>query len=109
MEAISMISIQVDSSNKEIANKISKNLGLNMSTFVNVVIKQLIYTNSLPFDVKTPRPSKELLVALEEGEDILNGDVEAKEYHNINDLLENLKNKLNTVTDTKYEIKYTSK
>lgn len=101
MEAISMISIQVDSSNKEIANKISKNLGLNMSTFVNMVIKQLIYTNGFHFDVKIPRPSKELLVALEEGEDILKGDVVAKEYHNINDLLENLKNKLNTVTDTK--------
>ena len=49
MEAISMISIQVDSSNKEIANKISKNLGLNMSTFVNMVIKQFIYTNGFPF------------------------------------------------------------
>ena len=70
MEAISMISIQVDSSNKEIANKISKNLGLNMSTFVNMVIKQLIYTNGLPFDVKIPRTSNELLVALEEGEEI---------------------------------------
>ena len=50
----SAISVLVDSHDKEMANNILKNLGLNMSTFVNMAIKQLLYTNGLPFEVKTP-------------------------------------------------------
>ena len=39
MEALtSAISVQVDTHDKEIANSILKNLGLNMSTFVNMAI-----------------------------------------------------------------------
>lgn len=50
----SAISVQVDTKDKEMANDILKNLGLNMSTFVNMAIKQLLYTNGLPFEVKNP-------------------------------------------------------
>ena len=50
----SAISVQVDTRDKEMANDILKNLGLNMSTFVNMAIKQLLYTNGLPFEVKNP-------------------------------------------------------
>ena len=38
-----------------------------------------------------PRPSKELLEALQEGEDILNGKIKAKGYTNMYDLLKDLK------------------
>ena len=38
-----------------------------------------------------PRPSKELLEALQEGEDILNGKVKAKSYTNMYEMLKDLK------------------
>jgi cysteinyl-tRNA synthetase len=50
----SLVSVQVDTHDKEMANDILKTLGLNMSTYVNMAIKQLLYTNGLPFEVKTP-------------------------------------------------------
>lgn len=50
----SAISVQVDLQDKEMANDILKKLGLNMSTYVNMAIKQLLYTNGLPFEVKNP-------------------------------------------------------
>lgn len=50
----SLVSVQVDTHDKEMANNILKNLGLNMSTYVNMAIKQLLYTNGLPFEVKNP-------------------------------------------------------
>ncbi len=50
----SLVSVQVDTHDKEMANDILKNLGLNMSTYVNMAIKQLLYTNGLPFEVKNP-------------------------------------------------------
>ena len=36
------ISVQIDSHDKEVASSILKKLGLNMSTYVNMAIKQLI-------------------------------------------------------------------
>ena len=45
----SAISVQVDAHDKEVANGILRNLGLNMSTFVNMAIKQLINKDGIPF------------------------------------------------------------
>ena len=85
------ISVQVDRKDKELATGILSNLGLNMSTYVNMAIKQLINKDVVPFEVVNPRPSKELLEALQEGEDILNGKVKAKSYTNMYEMLKDLK------------------
>lgn len=85
------ISVQVDRKDKELATGILSNLGLNMSTYVNMAIKQLINKDGVPFEVVNPRPSKELLEALQEGEDILNGKVKATSYTNMYEMLKDLK------------------
>ena len=85
------ISVQVDRHDKELATGILNNLGLNMSTYVNMAIKQLINKDGVPFEVVNPRPSKELLEALQEGEDILNGKIKAKSYTNMYEMLKGLK------------------
>lgn len=85
------ISIQVNRQDKEIATSILSNLGLNMSTYVNMAIKQLINKNGVPFDVINPKPSKELLKAFQEGEDILNGKINAKSYTNMYEMLKDIK------------------
>ena len=88
------ISVQVDRKDKEVATGILSKLGLNMSTYVNMAIKQLINKDGVPFDVVNPKPSKELLEALQEGEDILNGKVKAKRYHSIKELIGDLENEV---------------
>ena len=85
------ISVQLDSQDKEIATGILKKLGLNMSTYVNMAIKQLINKDGVPFEVVNPKPSKELLEALQEGEDILNAKVKAKSYTNMYEMMKDLK------------------
>ena len=93
MESLtSAISVQVDTYDKEVANSILKKLGLNMSTFVNMAIKQLIYTDGLPFQVKNPSPNKELLEALKESEIIMQEIKEGKRkgYSNMDDLIKAL-------------------
>ena len=86
------ISVQIDSKDKELASNILKKLGLNMSTYVNMAIKQLINKDGVPFEVVNPKPSRELLKALKEGEDILqeinNGKI--KGYNNMEDLIKSL-------------------
>lgn len=88
------ISVQVDRKDKEVATGILSKLGLNMSTYVNMAIKQLINRDGVPFDVVNPKPSKELLEALQEGEDILNGKINAKRYHSIKELIGDLENEV---------------
>ena len=87
---MSTISVQVDSHDKELAGSILKSLGLNMSTFVNMAIKQLINTDGMPFEVKNPKPNRELIEALKEGEEILNGKKNTKSYRNVRKMVEEI-------------------
>ena len=70
-KTMTTISVQINKEDKELAYEILKDLGLNMSTYINMAIKQLIKNNGVPFKVTNSKPSKELLEALQEGEDIL--------------------------------------
>ena len=88
----STIRVQVDSCDKDVATYILKRLGLTMSEFINVAIKQLIYENGIPFEVVNTKLSKELSETLQEGDDILNGKIDAKGYNNMYELLKDLKN-----------------
>ena len=66
----SAINVQVNSEDKEQAINILSDLGMNMSTFINLAIKQLIKHEKIPFEISNPRPSQTLLNALLESEEI---------------------------------------
>ncbi len=57
----SAINVQVDAKDKELATNILKNLGLNMSTYINMAIKQLINKDGVPFDITLPKEENDLL------------------------------------------------
>ncbi len=63
----SVVNVNVDSNLKNQANAILNDLGLNMSTAINMFLTQIVKRDGLPFEVSNPKPSKELLEALEEG------------------------------------------
>ena len=92
----SAINVNVPTDVKEEANELFNNLGLNMSTAINIFLKRVIFERGLPFEVKevNPKPSKELMEALDEGEQILkdikNG--KRKPYNNPDELFANLDN-----------------
>ncbi len=86
---MSAINVQVDSYDKEVASGILKNLGLNMTTYVNMAIKQLIYKDGLPFEVSNPKPSSTLMAALKEADEI-EQDIKGgtnKGYNNVDEML----------------------
>ncbi|MBR2543123.1 type II toxin-antitoxin system RelB/DinJ family antitoxin [Candidatus Saccharibacteria bacterium] len=62
------IQIRVDKKTKEEASELFEELGTSMSGAVNMFLKQCVNTGSIPFRIKRPRPSKELLEAMEEAE-----------------------------------------
>lgn len=88
----SAINVQIDTKTKQEATAILSDLGLSMSTAINLFLKQVIKRDGLPFKVTNPKPTKELLEALKEGEQILD-DLKSgkrKGYNNIQDLIKSL-------------------
>ena len=88
----SAVNVQVNSEDKEQAINILDDLGMNMSTFINLAIKQLIKHERIPFEISNPKPKRDLLDALLEASElkkrINNG--ENIGCNNMNDLISRL-------------------
>ena len=80
------IQIRVDKKTKEEANELFEELGTNMSGAINMFLKQCVNTGSIPFRIRKPRPSKELLEAMEEAE-ALSKDPNTPRYDTVEELI----------------------
>ena len=80
------IQIRVDKKTKEEANELFEELGISMSGAVNMFLKQCVNTGGIPFRIRKPRPSKELLEAMEEAE-VLVKDPDAPKYETVEELI----------------------
>ena len=67
----SAINVNVDTKIKNEATEILKGLGLNMSTFINMALAQVVKRDGVPFEIVNPKPSRKLKKSLKEGEQIL--------------------------------------
>lgn len=86
------INVNVDKETKEEATKILKGLGLNMSTAINMFLTQVVKKDGIPFEIRNPKPSKEMRRALKEAQDIIDGKVETKGYHDVHQMFEDILN-----------------
>jgi len=77
--------IRIDSKVKEQANVLFADLGLDMSSAVNIFLRQCILRGGLPFNVELPRFSDEVLSAIAEARSI-SRDPDVKGYDNLKDL-----------------------
>lgn len=82
----SAININVDTEVKNEATTILKGLGLNMSTFINMALTQVVKRNGVPFEIVNPTPSKEILEALAEVNEMINNPEKYPRYSNREDL-----------------------
>lgn len=82
----SAININVNTEVKNEANSILKDLGLNMSTFINMALIQVIISNGIPFEVTKSKPSRQLKKALEEIDEMINNPEKYPRYNNREDL-----------------------
>ncbi len=90
--ATSAINVNVDAKIKKEATAILKDLGLNMSTFINMALTQVVKKDGIPFEVVNPKPTRELLKALKEGER-LEKEIRAGKktgYRNAKEMLESI-------------------
>ena len=79
------LNVRTDSDVKEAAERIFEALGLNMTTAVNIFLRQTIRENGIPFELKLDVPNQVTAAAIEEGRKIAY-DKKATGYHSISDL-----------------------
>ncbi len=79
------LNIRTDKDVKAQAEKIFEALGLNMSTAVNIFLRQAIRENGIPFEVKLNIPNETTAAAIREGRAIAY-DRTVTGYSNMDDL-----------------------
>ena len=82
------INIRVDENVKKQANELFEELGLDMSTAMNLFLRQAINYGGIPFEIR--KPNATTLAAMEEVEKIKRGELKAKSYNNLDEMFSDL-------------------
>lgn len=87
--ATSPTQIRIDTTIKEEANVLFSRLGLDMSSAVNIFLRQCLLRGGLPFSVEVPKYNEETLAAMEDAKRI-SRDSDIQGYSSINELFKAL-------------------
>ncbi|KXA15755.1 addiction module antitoxin, RelB/DinJ family [Fusobacterium equinum] len=82
---MAVINVRVDETMKKEVETLYKELGLNMSTAINLFLKKCLLEQGLPFELKLPNKK-----TMEVIQDIEQGDGLSKEFDSIDELLNDL-------------------
>ncbi|MBO7329947.1 MAG: type II toxin-antitoxin system RelB/DinJ family antitoxin [Lentisphaeria bacterium] len=84
------LSIRVDAELKKNVESCLEDMGMNMSTAINIYLKQIVKQRAIPFRVTaTPKVNRETIEAIAEGARLAN-DPSATGYRDMNSLIEAL-------------------
>ena len=81
----STITVRVDDNVKKEATKVFQTIGLDMSSAINVYLKQVIRSNGIPFSVSADVPNETTIRAIREAEK-----GKMKSFSSIDELMEDL-------------------
>ena len=85
------ITVNVEAEDKEQFNAICSKLGMNISTAVNIFIKKVNSTRSIPFKLEVEEEyNEETLAACREALDISEGRIKAKRYGSFQEAMDDL-------------------
>ena len=82
-------SIRIDSNTKQAATELLNELGFDLSSAVNIFLKQVVLQGGLPFQVKYPQYKPEVIEAMEEAEK-LSRNPNTKKYSSFSEALEDM-------------------
>lgn len=82
--------ISIDADIKARAQELFADLGLDLSTAVNIFLRQAIRENAMPFSIRRNEPNAETIDAMKEMDDMLSGKISAKKYSDTESLFADL-------------------
>ena len=77
------LSIRMDAELKKQAETMLADMGLNMTTAMNIFLRQVVRQGKIPFEIATDIPNAETVAAIKEMDDIVSGKISAKKYTSI--------------------------
>ena len=83
-------SVRMDSDLKKQCEALYKELGMNLTTAINVFLRQSLHAGGFPFEVRLKQPNKETISAMLEAEQIAY-DPGVKRYSDVEEALRELK------------------
>ena len=83
--ATTNLNVRTDKEVKDQADHIFSELGLNMTTAINIFLRTTIREKGIPFELKLDIPNSTTAAAIEEGRKIAS-DKKVKGYKNVKDL-----------------------
>ena len=84
------MSIRMDKELKKQAEAMLSDMGLNMTTAMNMFLRQVVRQGRIPFEIATDIPNSETLAAMKEVDDMINGKIPAKKYTSTDELFKDL-------------------
>ncbi len=91
MATTTNFSVRIDSNIKKQCEAMYGELGINLTTAINVFLRQSLRVGGFPFDVRMKQPNKETMAAMLEAERITR-DPSIKRYSDVEEALRVLKN-----------------
>ena len=88
--ATTSMNIRMDTEVKRKAQLIFAELGMDTTTAVNLFLRQVIRTQSIPFELKAELPNEETLAAIEEARMMKQNPSMGKRYQDVDAMLEDL-------------------
>mgnify|MGYP000167262795 FL=1 len=83
-------SVRMDSEVKKQCEALYNDLGMTLTTAINVFLRQSLRVGGLPFELRQERPNKETIAAMLEAERISH-DPSVKEYDDLDELFAELR------------------
>ena len=84
------LNIRIEPELKREAEKTLDDLGMNVAVAVTIFLKQVVLTESIPFNIKKPKYNDETLEAIKEALEIIKNPDKYKSFNNIEELMEEL-------------------
>lgn len=90
MAKTSSMHIRVEPKVKEEVEAILSNLGMTSAEAINIYLRQIILNSGIPFEIKTPQFSDEMLEAIKEADEIMKNPNAYPSYNSVEELMEAL-------------------
>ena len=90
MASTTNFSVRMDSDIKKQCESLYNELGINLTTAINVFLRQSLRVGGFPFDVRLDQPNRETVAAMAEAERIAR-DPGVKHYSDVEEALRDLK------------------
>ena len=84
------MSIRMDTELKKQADAMLSDMGLNMTTAMNMFLRQVVRQGRIPFEIATDIPNAETVAAIQEMDDMISGKIPAKKYSSTDELFKDL-------------------